>query len=137
MQSVILSNERVRTKSNHFDFNRPTVARGASLRDMSYEDKRLLITPIGGRNKASTAGNQKNPKTSMRSSEEKLTPLQFINFNCSCSVIESNLEIINDEPCMQHKLRITKAYQLSTDKEPVKESFDVKLTLSTLKMFHE
>ena len=64
------------------------------------------------------------------------TSLSFIRFSVKCTLLDSSLEIVNDQPTTLYRIRITKHYNLVKEREPLIEYHDVKVIKQTLRLFH-
>ena len=56
-------------------------------------------------------------------------------FAAICDQIEQKIEIIDDLPTLSHRIKITKSYMVSDEKNLIVESHNLKLVLSSLKDF--
>ena len=62
--------------------------------------------------------------------------LEFVKFKAKCELLSSEIEIIHGLPTQTHKLQIKRAYKLSSGKELIQESYNIKIELKTLVEFN-
>ena len=63
--------------------------------------------------------------------------LSFIGFDAFAELIEASLEIVNDQPISICKLKLSRRYKLSSEREEQIETWNVKLTKQTLRQFDD
>jgi hypothetical protein len=60
---------------------------------------------------------------------------QFLDFSVTCSELDQKIELIDDLPVLSHRIKITKTYKISSERNFTEESHHIKVLLKSLKVF--